>query len=80
MPGKEKQNGAAIDRIIMEHMHGNTRARQTVLYITVQAVYQDISRQAIGRRINQLERDGKIYVIRQIGGEPFYGLVEQTKF
>jgi len=76
MPGKEKQNGKLIDKIIMKFMEKNIRARRVLLYIEVEAQYKDITRPAIGRRINQLERDGKIFVIRVIGGEPFYGLPE----
>ncbi len=78
MPGKEKIDGKFIDNIILTHMgkpqnhHG---ALQRTLYQEVEGKNRDIRREAIGRRINTLLRDKKIFIIRQMNGEPLFGLV-----
>jgi hypothetical protein len=72
-PGRKKLDNDFIDKIIMEHMRLNKRALQRQIYMEVEGKNRDIRREAIGRRINTLLREDKIFIIRQIGGEPFYG-------
>jgi hypothetical protein len=63
-----------IDDIILEHIKKNTRALQRTLYQVVETNNRSVRREAIGRRINTLEREGRIFIIRQIAGENLYGL------
>jgi len=65
-----------IDKEILSHLQHNKRGLKRTLYHAVESKNRNIRREAIGRRINELERDGVIYVIRVIGGEELYGMSE----
>lgn len=72
MVGREKLNNEFIDEIILKHLRLNKRSLHRDLFIAIEGRNRDIRREAITRRINSLERNDRIRVLRKIGGENFY--------
>jgi len=66
-----------IDDTITHYLRLNKRGNKTSFYIEVEGRNRDIRREAIGRRINHLEREGIIYIIRKEFGEDLYGLSDE---